>query len=306
MKSDIGIVRGVCPVLSAVFHDSGEVDLEGFRAMCRHVLGTGVSSVMIFGVATENAKLTDDERESMLRVLVSEREGLDLTIVATVADHSTQLASARATRWVELGADAINILPSYFLTPAHTEILHHLETILEAVSTPVIVQSLPSGGNELPLADIVGLAHAHPNLTQIKVEDIPASASVAGVIAASEGRVSALVGWGGLEWREATAAGALGVQPGCSLTELYLRAQRYLDAGDTAGFSAAFEPLREPLKTWMRHPEVLIAIEKHILQQRGIIASSATRRPSAALTTNDYELAGPLIALAEGSDESAL
>jgi len=303
MISPAPAVTGVCPVLSATFHEDGSLDSASFQRLCEQVMGTGVSSLMIFGVATENAKLSDDERTLMLEVLVRARGTLDIAIVATVADHGTRLAVARAQKWVEMGADCINILPSYFLRPAPPQVLEHLSTILHSVTVPVIVQSLPAGGDEVPISDVLSLHHSHPNFQQVKVENIPASPIVAEVTNFSGGGVSALVGWGGLEWQDAVAAGAVGVQPGCSLTELYLTAQGFLDSKDSAGFAAAFAPLRAPLKTWMRHPEVLIAIEKHILLQRGIIFSSRTRQPSAPVTPGDFDLAQELLALVESYGE---
>lgn len=290
-------VTGVCPVVSAVFDDAGTVDLSGFASMSRYVVGSGVHSLMVFGVATENAKLNDLERSAMLDTLVRERASAPVSIVATVADHSTELATARAQEWVEAGADIINILPSYFLAPPKEEVLKHLASILDSVSVPVIIQSLPSGGNEVPLSDIVALHAEHPNLTQVKVENIPAADLIRDVTRFSAGKVSSLVGWGGLEWEEAATAGAVGVQPGCSFIELYLAAQEYLEADDHEGFVRAFSPLRPALTSWMRHPEVLIAIEKHILKERGIISSPRTRRPSATLSADDYAFADQILSL---------
>jgi len=94
-------VRGVCPVLSSTFHDDGGLDGDSFLRLCEFLLSTGVHSVMIFGVATENAKLDDAERDLMLRSLVKTRGAMKVTIVATVADHGTDLAVARARKWVD-------------------------------------------------------------------------------------------------------------------------------------------------------------------------------------------------------------
>lgn len=294
-------VYGVCPVLSTPFDENGSLHAEDFRNLCRHVAETGVESVMIFGVASENAKLTDPEREMMLGIALEQFHQQQVRVVATVADHSTELAIARAQRFVDAGADVINILPSYFLNPSNEEITRHLQHILNAVSTPVIIQSLPLGGNELPLSEIVLLHKDHPHLLQIKVENIPSSESVSDVLRLSEGAVTPLVGWGGLEWKEAHDVGAVGVQPGCSLTELYVNAQKHLTLGDPEGFETAFEPLRSPLHLWMRHPEVLIAVEKHILMRRGIISTGYCRHPSAEITPEDLEWAENLItAVGEG------
>lgn len=294
-------VTGVCPVIAAAFHPDGSLDLPGFTRLCEHVLATGVRSVMVFGVATENAKLTDPEREAMLAALLGVRGGRPVTVVASVADHATELAVARARRWAAVGADVLNILPSRFLDPPLPEALAHLRAVLTAVDLPMIIQFLPQAGDGLPLGEIVDLAEDHPTLVSVKVEQVPAAAAVRFVHERSGGRLTALVGWGGLEWGEAVDAGAVGVQPGCSLTELYLDAQEALDRGDRAGFAAQLAPLREPLAGWLRHVEVLIAAEKDILRRRGILGSDYCRRPGAQLTAADRAAAAHLSALADAA-----
>lgn len=289
------IVRGVCPVIAATFDDDGGFDEESFRSLARYLFGADIDALMIFGVATENAKLRDSERERMLDIVLEERGNTDIPVVATVADHATELAVERARQWVRQGADMINLLPSRFLDPPTDQAVDHLTAVLGAVEVPVIVQFLPQAGAALDLDSIVDIHATHPNLVQVKIEEIPAAPGIELVRERSAGSVTSLVGWGGLEWREAVAAGAVGVQPGCSLIELYVHAQRALDVGDDAGFHEAFAPLAAPLRQWMRHVEVLIAVEKIILQRRGIIASSRCRRPSATLDTDDLAFIDPLL-----------
>jgi 4-hydroxy-tetrahydrodipicolinate synthase len=289
-------ITGACPVISAIFHADGTLDIDGFRAVAAMLVASGAASTMVFGVATENAKLTDDERDAMLTALVEVRGSAPMAIVATVADHSTELAVRRLQRWQDMGADVINILPSRFLDPPKDQASAHLSALLRVSELPVILQYLPQAGASLPLDDLVDLHIDHPRLVQIKVEEIPAAPAVRLVGERSGGRLTALVGWGGLEWLEAAAAGAVGVQPGCSLTEIYVHAQEHLDRGDRLAFEAVFEPLRAPLQTWLRHVEVLIAIEKHLLMRRGLIAADRCRHPSATLKSGDYAAAEQALA----------
>ena len=295
MVSQTTGVTGVCPVISAAFDSSGAIDGAGFGRIVEYVVGSGVSSLMVFGVATENAKLADPERDAMLDILLRVTRGTGVRTVATVADHSTLLAVARAKKWEDMGADVINILPSYFLSPPHDQVRDHLAAIMDAVDLPVIIQSLPVGGVELPVADILELRHTHPTLTQIKVENVPAASLVEQVVSLTGGQVTPLVGWGGLEWVECADRGAVGVQPGCSLIEIYLAAQQRLDAGDRDGFEREFQPLHDPLHTWMRHVEALIQAEKYVLMRRGIIESDYCRKPSHRLEALDYQHADTLI-----------
>lgn len=286
-------VTGVCPVISAIFHSDGTVDIPGFRATAEMLIEAGVPSLMIFGVATENAKLTDDERDQMLTALMQVKGSAPVTVVATVADHSTELAERRLSKWIDHGVDVINILPSRFLDPPVEEARRHLARLLDASGLPVIIQYLPQAGSAVSLESMVNLHTEYASLRQIKVEEIPAAPAIRIVDDATSGALTSLVGWGGLEWAEAVQAGAVGVQPGCSVPELYLRAQGHLDAGDVDGFERSFASLRTPLATWLRHVEVLIAVEKHMLMRRGVITSDRCRHPSAILTPED-------IALAEG------
>lgn len=288
-------VTGVCPVISAAFDSSGAIDLAGFGRIAEFLVGSGATSLMVFGVATENAKLADDERDAMLDTLLQVTRGTGVRTVATVADHSTELAVARAKKWQDMGAGLINILPSYFLAPPHDQVRNHLAAIMDAVDLPVIIQSLPVGGVELPVAEILTLRDTHPNLSQIKVENVPAADLVERVVTETNGQVTPLVGWGGLEWVECADRGAVGVQPGCSLIEIYLAAQKRLDAGDREGFEREFQPLHDPLHTWMRHVEALIQAEKYVLMRRGVIDSDYCRKPSHLLDPPDYQHADALI-----------
>lgn len=288
-------VIGVCPVISATFHADGAIDIPGFRATAEMLIEAGVPSLMVFGVATENVKLTDDERERMLAALMEVRGNAPVTVVATVADHSTELAEQRVSRWTEHGVDVINILPSRFLDPPADEARRHLARLLEVSSLPVIIQYLPQAGSAVSLESMVELHTEYPSLRQIKVEQIPAAPAIRLVDEATSGSLTSLAGWGGLEWAQAVQAGAVGVQPGCSIPELYLRSQGHLDAGDVDGFESSFAPLRTALTTWLRHVEVLIAVEKHILMRREVINSDRCRHPSAVLTPQDYELADAVL-----------
>ena len=141
MVSQTTGVTGVCPVISAAFDSSGAIDGAGFGRIVEYVVGSGVSSLMVFGVATENAKLADPERDAMLDILLRVTRGTGVRTVATVADHSTLLAVARAKKWEDMGADVINILPSYFLSPPHDQVRDHLAAIMDAVDLPVIIQT---------------------------------------------------------------------------------------------------------------------------------------------------------------------
>jgi 4-hydroxy-tetrahydrodipicolinate synthase len=120
-------VRGVSPVLEVPFTDDGDIDVLGFRRVVRHVLGTGVGSVMFPGFASEFHKLAEHERHTLTDVLLAEtRSRPDVSAIVAVQDHATRLAVARARAAVAAGADLVNLLPPHYLRPPRRALVEHV------------------------------------------------------------------------------------------------------------------------------------------------------------------------------------
>ncbi len=279
------LLRGVSPVLSVPFQEDGALDLPGFASVVDHVLATGVGSVLLFGLASEFAKLDDEERQDLLSVLLARtRDRRDVSAIVSVTDHSAEVALRRARRYAGAGADVINVLPPSFLSPSTSQVLDHVSSICAAVDVPVVLQYAPSQtGVAIAVNDIVALARSHPNLEVVKVESQPPGRMVQELHQASGGRLRSLVGYAGVQWPDAHVRGAVGVQPGCSATEVYVRALQLLDEGDQAGFLALHGRALPWLTYWMQSVELVVAAEKLVLQRRGIVASARCRRPGYAL-----------------------
>ncbi len=276
-------IKGVCPVLSVPFTSSGEVDFESFQSLCKWIIKIGVKSTLFFGVASENIKLSDPERYKLLEILLGERQGSDLQIITTVADHSAELAVKRAKDYEAMGVDYINILPPTFFSPSPAQIDHHLESILKAVKIPVVIQHLPQAGGMGDVLGLIHLADRYSNLAIVKCEANPPTESIKQITLQTNGRVRTLIGWGGIYWKEGQEAGADGLQPGCGVTDLYLWAERALVSGDLLEFESRLDRFIPTIAKWITNLELLIACEKEILFQRGIIQSNYCRSPTIAI-----------------------
>jgi 4-hydroxy-tetrahydrodipicolinate synthase len=292
------LLRGVCPVLSVPFSADGELDLPGFASVVDHVLGTGVTSVLLFGLAGEFAKLEEREKRDLLEVLLSRTRGRgDVAAIASVTDHSAEVAVRRAREYARLGVDVINVLPPSFLGPTQEQVLDHVAAICAAVDVPVVLQYAPGQtGVAISPEQIAALADRLDNLAVVKVESQPPGRLVSQLLQLSHGRLLSLVGYAGLQWPDAHARGAVGVQPGCSATELYVAAQRLLDSGDEAGFRALHTRALPWLSYWMQSVELVVAAEKLVLQQRGIIESAYCRSPRYVLDSREAAAVGSFLA----------
>ncbi|MFB6724658.1 dihydrodipicolinate synthase family protein [Kribbella sp. NPDC056345] len=296
------LVRGVSPVLEVPFTADGEVDYAGFERVVAYVLSTGVTSVMFPGFASEFHKLSEDERRQLTGILLSHtRDRNDVAAVVAVQDHATRLAALRAMDSVAAGADLINLLPPHFLSPSRNALADHVRTVLTAIDPiPMVLQYAPSETGTSLDADLLrSIAQDHPNLRLVKVESSPPGPLIA-ELAAGTPSLAALEGYAGVQLPDAIRRGAVGTQPGCSLTEVYVEIWRRFATGDEAGGGDLHRRLLPYISYWMLDTERIIAAEKLISVRRGLFASPYCREPAHHLDPEEIRLIDR--ALAEFAD----
>lgn len=214
-------VRGVSPVLVTPFHPGGELDLPSFRRAVDEVIGTGVTSVMFPGFASEFHLLNESEKWSLVDELVRATAGTPVQMIGSVAEGSTRLACQAAMAMVERGAAVLNVLPPWIQNPPVQAVIHHIGAVAAAVApVPVILQYAPEATTaRLSVADIRTVATAHPNVTSVKVERRSLLAYIRALLEV-DAPLSSLLGNGGIDLPAALEAGVVGVQPGGGFVEV--------------------------------------------------------------------------------------
>jgi len=277
-------ISGIVPIVAATFTNSGSLDEDSFQSLIRHLLKTGASALTLFGLATEFYKLADNDRARMQALLLTETSLSDtIAGIISITDHSWEVASQRACDAEAQGADALMLLPPYFLGPSEDAILDHLKRVISSVEIPVIIQYAPvQTGVKISPEVFLKLHDALPNAEFVKVEAQPPGRYVSQLVERSQGRLKSLVGYAGVQMPDVLARGAVGIQPGCSFTEIYMELWRLWQADKTA-FLVLHNKLLPYINYWMQGVELIIKAEKVILKRRGIIASDYCRSPSYAL-----------------------
>lgn len=286
------LIRGVSPVLETPFGADESVDVDGFGRIVEHVLATGVTSVMFPGFASEFLKLSDAERHELQTALLARTAGRDdVAAIVSIPEHATLLACRHAARAVEDGADAINLLPPYQLGPTGDAVRAHLTAVLDAVfPAPVVLQYAPAQtGTALDPGLIATIAADHGNLAFVKVEATPPGRLIAALRDTSPS-VPALVGYGGLQLMDALRRGAVGVQPGCSFTELYLQIWAKWESGDLDSATVLHTRMVPYLSYWMQSVELIVAAEKLVSMRRGLTRSPLCRRPAYSLDAEETSM----------------
>jgi len=282
-------VRGICPVLETPFQPDGRLDLDGFHSMLSHVLAQRVGSVMFPAFASEFSKLSDAERDLMVRELLSQTNPRqDVQAIISVSNASTYAAIEAATAAIESGADAVNLLPIFAVRPSPAAATRHIRDVVAAIApVPVVVQYAPElTGIQIAADELCRIAGDHPNLCMVKVEAVPPG-PVISQLATRPVPLPAVVGYAGIQMIDAHERGAVGVQPGSSFVEIYQRIWELLEAGSAPEARALHQRLLPYLTYWMSSVDLIVAAEKAISQRRGLIRSDHCRRPARELDEHE-------------------
>lgn len=286
--SSVAAIKGVNPIAAVPFRADGELDETSFSNMLGHLAGTGIDGLTLFGIASEFPKLSDDERDRLATRFISDLAGSGVFRAMSVTDHSTELAVKRARRYQQMGADALMLLPPFFLKPSPQAVANHINQVLEAVTIPVMVQYAPGEtGLPIPPEELAQVAQRYPHAV-FKIECNPPVDYTRAFLQQAPG-AHVLNGYAGLYMLQMLAVGGKGVMPGCSFSEVYVQIYRAWREGRIGQAEALHQRLLPWITRWMSHCEYIIQVEKTILRQRGIIASDYCRHPGWTLTPEDRQ-----------------
>lgn len=273
-------LRGCYPILATPFRPDGEIDEESVARLVRHLNACGLPGFTMFGLASEFYKLSDADRETLIEISFDARAPEQTTIVSVTA-HSHEVAVKQARRAEEAGAEALMLLPPFFLGPSEADIRKHVLAVAEATSLPVMVQYAPAQtGVKMGAESFLDLNRRAENVRYVKVESAPPGPLISAITEGSGGAVECLVGYGGLQLVDGLQRGAVGVQPASGVADYYPHILKAFDDGDLEGAYALHSDLLPLVNLLMQAIEPLNRMEKIVLKKRGIIEYDYCRAAS--------------------------
>jgi 4-hydroxy-tetrahydrodipicolinate synthase len=276
-------LRGCIPILITPFFDDGSLDLESLEREIDWVLAEGATGVACVAIASEGYKLTEAERDAVIGATVRYANGR-APVVASADGPGEEPAIDRARRAAALGADALMVLPPYFVKPGPDALTSYYRRIAEAAGVPIMLQDAPQlTGVSMSPALWARMAETTPGLRYIKAEGTPQGPTISETLRLCGGQVAVFCGWGGLSLLDGLERGAIGNMPAPNFTRFFADVQRVWEAGDPAQAEQLFER-GVPFAMWtMQSIDHSVTAAKEELKQRGIIASARLRQPALIL-----------------------
>jgi 4-hydroxy-tetrahydrodipicolinate synthase len=264
------------------FGSDGSLDLGSLRGLVRHLLEGGVEGVIILGSTGEFFSLTDEEREAAVRETV-EAAGGTVPVIAGVGASGTEQAVRLTRQAVAAGADAVMVpppfyAPGFFSSPP--AIAEHLLQVAAAASPAEVMLYDGGGGVEIPLDVIAEVAASARNITAVKLT-VPAPAKVAGIRAATHGRVGVLCGNDALTLYE-LALGVAGVAIGVGNVvpaDVTSVVRGYREGEPDRARTRFYERVLPVASIALCATQQFIQVFKLALARMGVIASDRVREP---------------------------
>lgn len=272
--------RGVYPILATPFRDDERVDDDSLRTLLAFMAGIGVEGVTVLGVLGEANRMSDRERESVVRTAV-EVAGRRMSVIVGISHPGTRATIELGQMAGALGADALMVAPTAEPVPNEARVAEYYARVCADVPLPVVLQDHPaSTGVHMSVATIARIVADNARIACIKAEAVPSAAKIEALSAALARPVPMLTGLGALYGQFDLEKGSSGYNTGFAFPEV-LQAHLAAWRGGDRRLARRIWQHFLPLIVFEQQPGV--AVRKEILRRRGLLASAAVRHPGAGL-----------------------
>lgn len=277
------VLEGIYPILNTTFREDGSIDFASQADLTEYLIQQGAHGLGLFGNASEGYALLGEERRNLLKAIrevVNGRVPLVVSSGANGTDAAVQLSKEAEDE----GADALMVLPPFFLKTDADGLMHYFDAISKAVSIPIMVQDAPLMTQvPMPAALLARMAKEIEGVRYAKVEAPPTAPKVTAVI-----KAGGPVVFGGLNGQfmiEEFERGARGMMPGSDMIDVFVDIWNRMESGDRIGAWQVFARIL-PLIRFELQPGMGVSAMKHNLAAAGVIRSARVRHPTASLDAN--------------------
>ena len=160
------IFKGSCTAIITPFDERG-IDYDRLKKNLDFQYENGTSAIVVCGTTGENATLTNDEHQELVRTAILYNAGR-MKLIAGVGSNNTLTALRRAEEAKAAGADAILMVTPYYNKSTQKGLIEHFTYVADRVEIPMILYNVPSRTGIGLKAETCKILSGHPNIVGIK------------------------------------------------------------------------------------------------------------------------------------------
>lgn len=273
--------KGVYPIAATPFHPDGRLDTDSIDRMIDFYHDCGATGVTILGIMGEAPKLEPEESLAIVHQVVKRSR---VPVVVGVSAPGLAAMRRLAQEAMAAGAAGVMIAPAPHLR-TDDQIATYFAQAVEAVGAdvPWALQDYPLTLTvQMSVPVISRIMADHPSCVMLKAEDWPGLEKLSALRKAQgEGRLrpfSILTANGGLFLDFEPERGSDGAMTGYGFPDMLVELDALHRKGQRDAAHDLFD-LHLPLIRYEQQPGIGLAVRKHVLMRRGILASDTQRKP---------------------------
>ncbi|MBK5570400.1 dihydrodipicolinate synthase family protein [Ensifer sp. SSB1] len=278
--------KGVYAIATTPFLEDGSIDFNSIDKLTDFYQESGCTGVTILGIMGEAPKLEPDESRAIVKRVVS-RSTIPVIVGVSAPGFASMRSLARGS--MEMGAAGVMIAPPPALR-TDDQIVNYFAGAVEAVGdeVPWVLQDYPLTLTVVMTPSVIArIITNHPSCLMLKHEDWPGLEKISKLRAMQKAgelrEFSILCGNGGLFLDFEPERGADGAMTGYGFPDMLTELMGLFAAGKRDEAHDLFDA-HLPLIRYEQQLGIGLAIRKHVLKRRGVIATDAQRKPAQMLT----------------------
>lgn len=160
------VFKGSCTAIVTPFDEHG-VDYSRLRKNLDFQYESGTAAIVVCGTTGENATLSNDEHQELVRATIRDTAGR-MKVIVGVGGNNTLTALKKAESARAAGADAILMVTPYYNKSTQKGLIEHFQYVADRVEIPMILYNVPSRTGIGLKAETCQALSEHPNIVGIK------------------------------------------------------------------------------------------------------------------------------------------
>lgn len=279
--------KGTFAIAPTPFHDDGRVDDASIDRLCDFYREAGCNGITVLGIMGEAPKLDGGEALAVATRFVKSAKDMQIIVGVSAPGFAAMRSLARGA--MDAGAAGVMIAPVPSLR-TDDQITTYFKQAIEAIGNdvPWVLQDYPLTLSVVMTPAVIRrIVMDSPSCVMLKHEDWPGLEKISALRGfqkdGSLRPLSILTGNGALFLDFEMERGADGAMTGYAFPEMLIDVVKLSKEGRRDAAHDLFDA-HLPLIRYEQQPGIGLAVRKYVLQKRGVIASSAQRKPGSSIT----------------------
>jgi len=286
-------LKGIITVLNTPFAEDGSIHLPSLKKNVEYAIQSNVSGFLIPAMAAEVYKLSEDERDAMLKTVIESNKG-KIKIIGGIYSDNPEVRKRMAKKYIDLGCDGLLINIPFIDSSSFCGSISEIA----ALNPPfLMIQDWSPSGFGIPLDIIKKLYDEIDCFRSIKVEVVPAGVKYTQIKEMTGGRLHVSGGWAVQQMIEALDRGVDAFMP-TGMHEIYTHIFQSYTNGNRSAAKELFEQILPILAFSNQHLDISINFFKRLLYKQKIYPTPYCRKPILEFDAIHERIADELITIA--------